>query len=506
MGSSYGLPKFCVYDDGNYASCLGAYGGDTLRLMADSGQKRISLGWWERSTGVFHVGATLLDTTLTVEGGLVLPGLTGMSAGNVLFFSDSSGTVAAKALTPGAVGAFDPMGTYFLESFDTEGPAAWHLRWNEVRAQTGIGLTPQARTATCSTGNDGLIGGLFVPYGTGEDGRAIWPGGDWRASLRAKVNANAAAIRIEVWDVDAYNEPIAQWFSWTTDTFSNTTYATIQKQTSHAERVFTDGTYPYEFKHRVAFKLYATCSTSTTVSVEFGDASYTNRIESPIPIDKIGVSDVSGLSTSLAGKEPLTYGITNQVVCFSNADPNNPYPDKSACNAKDLIPAATTSASGLESAADKTRLDAKRWANWSAGYQSSDVNTYGNTWLTVASTSVNYAVSTEVAVFGGATFRQVITGTSLKTQQVAIRILVDDTEWLDTRGFQKVNNSCGTTTCTDNYGTIHAMGIGDGISAGSHTFKVQITTDGDTNNRVYVNASTANRYDNNAWIRVLERF
>lgn len=221
---------------------------------------------------------------------LTLSGLIGKGIGNVLYDYDGNGTIRAKALTAadlGINGGFDPLGTYFLS--DSEGPC--FLRWGSFSARA-----PETSAATCSTGSDALIAEFFAGEAYDFENRILWPGGTWLAKLNAKVNANGAAIRVEVWDTDG-SGGYSQWFNWTTDAFTNTTFAVVQKQAQAAERIVASRA------HRVFFRLYATCSTSTTVTLQYADGS--SRIESPMAKEATpSIADVDGLTAALAGKEP----------------------------------------------------------------------------------------------------------------------------------------------------------------------------------------------------------
>jgi hypothetical protein len=214
---------------------------------------------------------------------------TSTGTGTVTYTLTSTGTVTTTATeytaTNGTVD-FDPLGIYYVSSAPSEGtlegpgdPSSG--RWaRSVSSYTG-GLRYLYYEGTCSSGNDALIMDMteLGPLGlsTTLENNAIWPGGNWLADLRAKVDANGAGIRIEVWETGNGD---VQWFNWTTDVFTNTSYNQIRKLTAAPERV------PSNIPNvaKVKIKLYATCSSSTTVSVQVAhvENEYKSRIYSPM--------------------------------------------------------------------------------------------------------------------------------------------------------------------------------------------------------------------------------
>jgi hypothetical protein len=211
---------------------------------------------------------------------------------------------------------FDPMGTFYFYSCDGECAPVNSLRWNEVDQWTG---QPQKSiSGTCSSGSDAL---LFTsqPYTSYSFRRSLWPSGWWRANLRAKVNANGAAIRTEAWAYVPGIGTYIQLFNWTTDAFSNTSYQQISKMDYEAEQKLPVGTDEYgdpTFSDLI-FKMYATCSTSTTVDVDMVSTGIpTVRIESPLALERLRIDDVLYLSDALRGKEEAVSGYPGQVVGF----------------------------------------------------------------------------------------------------------------------------------------------------------------------------------------------
>lgn len=212
----------------------------------------------------------------------------------------------------------DPMGTLFLAAYANEGvyPIALRMRSLMWGGQLGTGIYPVTEySGTCSTGSDALL--VTFPVGNYEQQKAeqlaLFPGGEWVAKLRAKVNANGAAIRIQI--NLSVGEGSIPWFNWTTGVFANTTYQTIRKSTVQPESIQAASSSIY------SISLYATCSTSTTVTVEINDANLTNRIESPVVTDPLRMQDVPDLVGSLSTldtwKEQVTYGLPGQVVGYT---------------------------------------------------------------------------------------------------------------------------------------------------------------------------------------------
>lgn len=263
----------------------------------------------------------------------------------------ATGTVTTTGteikMTNGTVD-FDMAGVYFVGSEPSEGsdpgPGAastgrW-TRWRTVRDNGSLHYLTYA--GTCSSGTDALImtmtdNGSYWGGPAVYDEREIWPAGNWLASFRAKVNANSAAIRIEVWR-DAYygSEYDAQLFNWTTDSFANTDFAVVSKMAVQPEFV------PLSTHDQVMFKLYATCSSSTTVTIDVGTKSngWASRIYSPFAVDRLHASDIAyfGETDSVGGelfylsnllggtiedlatldeqKEDVVHGTTGQFVKF----------------------------------------------------------------------------------------------------------------------------------------------------------------------------------------------
>ena len=319
-GPNYGYLKLSVYDDGSYnKSGIGVFSGEPLRFQVPTGLQLFTWGHAAYDGSGYAEEMRLSAGTLTIAGGLAVKTLPGGGVNKFLYQSSTDGTISAKTITAADVGAqpsvpgssgqipkytatgtstgivaangtidFDPLGTYFLHT--SEGPVFY--RWGTFSPSTAA-----TSSAVCSTGSDGLIAEFFAGETSDYENRMLWPGGAWLAKLNAKVNANGAAIRVEVWDTDG-SGGYAQWFNWTTDTFTNTTFAVTQKLATSSERAVASRS------HRVFFRLYATCSTSTTVTLQYADGS--SRIESPIAKEAAPtIADVDGLSALLAEKEPL---------------------------------------------------------------------------------------------------------------------------------------------------------------------------------------------------------
>lgn len=222
------------------------------------------------------------------------------------FTSPGTGTWAGTGTAVEWTNKNDPMGTLFLVVNNNEGSYPSFVRWHSLDTYPGpFSGTPLAYSATCSTGNDALIATFERFLMTdAADNRTVFPGGQWLAKLRAKVNANGAAIRTEVYVTQGTGN--VQWFNWTTDSFSNTSYATIQKSTWQEELVQAAGV---KIDH---INLYATCSASTTVTMELNDYDYSTRIETPDVQARVGIDDVWNLTvginnlwSAIDGREPL---------------------------------------------------------------------------------------------------------------------------------------------------------------------------------------------------------
>jgi hypothetical protein len=239
----------------------------------------------------------------------------------------------------------DIRGTYFLrwvEIGEYGNFPAWQ-RWGSLAWRDAVSFPANhALSGTCSSGVQALIGHFKFDSnvnGNKDDGRPLIPAGDWVFKLRAKVNANAATLRVMV--MDHYGTPIASdhlILDVSTDSFSNTSYQTITKRVSMPEiwrEQFTN-------TNSLEFLVYANCEPSTTVSIELNDPSISSRIETPLTFDEIQQSDVNGLVASLDGlntsinslydgKSGLPYNAAaGDVLCKSSN--TNPYYIIEACS------------------------------------------------------------------------------------------------------------------------------------------------------------------------------
>lgn len=246
---------------------------------------------------------------------------TSTGTGTVTYTLTSTGTVTttateytAKSLPP------DPLGTLYLIEFTNEGELEpMFTRWRAVELWSYItSRSLRQESGECSTGSDALIA-AFNPdsiFGlTNAEARTVFPAGDWTAKLRAKVNANGAAIRIEVYLDDG--EGPTPWFNWTTDVFSNTDYAVVTKTTTQSEKLV-----PYGSRIR-QIKLYATCSTPTTVTIELNHPAEDSRIETPVLVDSVHYQDIIGMTDALANKANKIIGPEGKTACFYGDNPSN---------------------------------------------------------------------------------------------------------------------------------------------------------------------------------------
>lgn len=249
---------------------------------------------------------------------------TSTGTGTVTYTLTSTGTVTttateytAKSLPP------DPLGTLYLIEFTNEGELKpMFTRWRAVELWSHItSRSLRQESGECSTGSDALIAafnpdsifGLLISA----EARTVFPAGDWTAKLRAKVNANGAAIRIEVYLDDG--EGPTPWFNWTTDVFSNTDYAVVTKTTTQSEKLT-----PYGYGSRIRqIKLYATCSTPTTVTIELNHPAEDSRIETPVLVDSVHYQDIIGMTGALADKANTIIGPEGKTACFYGDNPSN---------------------------------------------------------------------------------------------------------------------------------------------------------------------------------------
>jgi hypothetical protein len=278
----------------------------------------------QTTTNTRTVTQTVTNTSTTTTTG------TQTVAGTSVFTASATGTgtgtgVEVKWVPP----TFDPMGTFFFDTCTGECAVVYPFRLNSLsRIQDYVshspGSSPRTLTATCSTGSDEPLHNedmpadfVIAPSETEKKTTGyLWPAGAWLSRLRAKVNANGAAIRVHVYEISStYPFPATEWFNFTTGDFANTDWATIEKLSLQEQRI------PSASTNYIGFRFYATCSTETTVSLEFGDAALTTRIESPIVTDRIYAEDVWGLAEALATKEPvISYGYPKQIVAYTGTD------------------------------------------------------------------------------------------------------------------------------------------------------------------------------------------
>jgi hypothetical protein len=231
------------------------------------------------TTNTQTVTGTVTNTLTNTATGTQTVGGTSVYTASATGIGTGTGT---EAKWQGA-NVYDPAGTFFLSSYNGEGSDVplW-LRWNEMGEMVGSQL-PHSYSATCSTGSDGLIATIepLIPQLVS---RLRVPAGWWKAHLKTRVNANGAAIRVEVWH-HGLSSIDMKLFDFTTDVFTSVAPSIISKEYLRSAE---DTGSPL----RIFFKLYATCSTSTTVTLDLGDSDFDSRIQSPFLGDRILASEV----------------------------------------------------------------------------------------------------------------------------------------------------------------------------------------------------------------------
>lgn len=244
--------------------------------------------------GIVTTGTVTATATTTATG-------TQTASGTTTFTSSATNTSYGTATEWKAIPPYNPKGTLFLQYLSIpEGPdvkiiSTWDSMGHDSALAGTSGMPPNKEIiATCTSGSPGNLG-IFAKDELGATppwGRYVIPEGHWTARLKAKVNANSAAIRVLVFDY--YNSTPYLLADFTTDAFSNTSYQSIVGTTylneSHRELGTNEGF--------IYVQLLATCTSETTVSLQLNDADLTTRIETPLVTETLSVSDIAGLTAT----------------------------------------------------------------------------------------------------------------------------------------------------------------------------------------------------------------
>jgi YVTN family beta-propeller protein len=254
---------------GDYA-WVTRYGGAKLQSIYIGKYKQFS--GTNTNTNVLTGTGTVTNTVATTGTGTQTVAGTGIFTSSATGIGTGTGTAWQAVYAP----ASSVLGDYYLFAFGSEG-LCWEAAKTEDFTNSGTGLAGLIEnttiTASCSSGSDGLITEFL--HNSGKDPWPVWAGGMWAAHIKAS-STGSAAIRVEAWDsVDG------QVFTMTSSAFDSPGPSDIYVATSRPARL------PSTSSNKISFKLYATCSSVTPLSVTFySEKNLTSWIETPLHSDK----------------------------------------------------------------------------------------------------------------------------------------------------------------------------------------------------------------------------